>query len=127
MSKIKLGQRPESFKPFPVKFVMPDGTDGVITATFKYRTRAEHGQWVNEITKGTPPDFVQDGHLNFEAMYRHFTERNAQDLLDVLVAWDLDEPLSKENLTSLGNEVPAAVAALTASYSVACQEGRLGN
>jgi hypothetical protein len=48
MAKIVLGARPKLFKAFPVSFTMPDGTEGTITATYRYRTRKEFGEMLNE-------------------------------------------------------------------------------
>lgn len=127
MSKIKLGARPESFKPFPVKFTMPDGSEGAILATFKYRTRSEYGAYMNEVTKDSTVAPSPDGKFDFEALYQGGSQRSAQNLLDALIAWDLDEPLSLENVLALANEVPAACSALSAAYTMACAEGRLGN
>lgn len=126
MAKIKLGAKPEAFKPIPVKFTMPDGSEGLITATFRYRTRAEFGALMNELGTATTPT-RPDGSLDFAALYRSITEKNAKHLLDSLSSWDLDEPLTMDNVLALANEVPAACAALSTAYSAACQEGRLGN
>ena len=46
---IKLGNKPKTFKPFPVKFTMPDGEEGAINTTFKYRTRKEYGAFLNDL------------------------------------------------------------------------------
>lgn len=129
MSKIKLGQRPEAFKPFPVKFTMPDGSDGSITATFKYRTRAEYGTLLNETTKADGQDLPkqESGSVDFEALHRDTAQRNARHLQESLKAWDLDEELSLENLIALATDFPAAALALHNAYQVACIEGRLGN
>lgn len=129
MSKIKLGAKPETFKPFPVKFPVADGSEATITATFRYRTQEEYGQLLNESkTKdgGSPPTDA-DGTLDFQALYGKGTKANAEFLFKALAAWDLDEPLNEENLHALGNEFPASILALTAAYSNACREGRLGN
>jgi hypothetical protein len=110
-----------------VKFTLPDGEEGEILATFKYRTREEHGEWLNAMNKDAPPDFVKDGRMDFAAMFRDNVKRSAQDLLAALVSWDLEAPLNLESLTGMANEVPAAAIALATAYQRACQEGRLGN
>lgn len=127
MATVKLGARPESFKPFPVKFVMPDGTDGAITATFKYRTRLEFATLQNE--GGPNPDLPKraDGSLDFEVMHRETVKRNARHLLEALQAWDLEEQLTLENLETMCSGLPAAAQALADAYRSACVDGRLGN
>jgi hypothetical protein len=129
MAKIKMGERPKTFKPFPVKVTMPDGTEGEISATFVYRTQEEYGELLNDSkTKGaTPIPMAEDGSIDFKALYSGGIRNNAEFLLTVLSAWDLEEPLTAENLQALGNELPAAVIALQTAYGLACREGRLGN
>lgn len=127
MAKIKLGNRPEAFKPVPVTFLMPDGSDGAITATFRYRTREEYGQYMDVVLKGTTQEGKPPENIDFGALYRGGAQKDAQSLLDALKAWDLDEPLSLENVYELANAVPAACAALSTAYRAACVEGRLGN
>lgn len=129
MTKIKLGQRPESFKAVPVAFKMPDGSDGAILATFKYRTQEEYGALLNEskTPENQPLPTVADGTVDFQTLYGNGRRANAEFLLKALVAWDLDEPLNAENLQAVGNEYPAAIHALTNAYGLACREGKLGN
>lgn len=128
MAKITLGKRPASFKPFDVKFQMPDGTEGIIKATFKYRTRAEFGAMLNGMFTEAGEEKPADGKLDFEALYTKMGDRNADHLLAALDAWSLDDqPLSRATLLQLSNELPAAAVALMKSYAEACTEGRLGN
>lgn len=129
MAKVKLGAKPEVFKPFPVKFEMPDGTEGEIAATFRYRTQKEYGQMLNESrTKdGQPLPTTADGAIDFEVLYSNGMQGNADFLLKALQKWDLDEALNSENLLQLANEIPAAVVALSAAYGAACRDGKLGN
>lgn len=126
-AKIKLGQKPEAFKPFPVVFTMPDGSDGSITATFKYRTREEYGQYMETVLKGTSQEGAPPEKLDFAALYLNAAKKDAQNLLEALSAWDLDEPLNVDNLFALANGTPAACSALANAYRAACVEGRLGN
>ena len=131
MAKIKLGVRPETFKPFPVKFTMPDGTEGVITPSYRYRTRKEFGEMLNEAfaeaaKNGVETDKEKDK-IDFQALYSNIGAKNAEHLLKSITAWDLDVELNIESLVELCDTLPAASAALMAAYSSACSEGKLGN
>lgn len=126
MAKIVLGKKPVNFKPFSVKFPMPDGTEGVIAATFKYRTRSEFGTMLNEIFKDANEEKT-DGIPDFEALFSKMGDKNADHLLACLESWDLGEDLTRANLAQLSDEVPAASAALMAAYRSACVDGALGN
>lgn len=128
MAKIKLGTKPQTFKPFLVKVALPDGTEGEISATFVYRTQEEYGELLNESkTKGAPMPTAEDGSIDFKALYSDGIRNNAEFLLKILSAWDLEQDLNAENLQAMGNVYPAATNALQAAYGVACREGRLGN
>lgn len=131
MPKIKLGQRPAAFAPFPVTFKMPDGTEGVITATFKYRTRKEFGELLNKMMEAVgddPSDIAtMQAALDYARLFGSVSDQNAKQLHESLVAWDIDEPLTDNALRELCDQLPAAAAALMAGYSSACQSGRLGN
>lgn len=134
-NKIKLGARPKAFKPFPVKFELPDGGEGVIQTTYKYRTKSEFGQLLDtmlgrkkgEIAEGAAGTAEPGVEFSWEKLFAENAEAGADYLLDCIEAWDLGEPLSREVLLQLGDECPAAVAALMASYAGACRDGRLGN
>jgi len=129
MSKIKLGQRPKTFAPFPVKFTMPDGTEAAIEVTFKYRTRTEFGALVNEMyaDAGASQAKTDGGQIDFEKLHEQLGEKSASHLLKAIDNWGLDERLSQESLAQLCDEIPAAAAALSTAYAAACTEGRLGN
>ena len=49
-SKIRLGQRPKSFNK-AVEFQMHDGTKGLIEWVFKYRTRKEYGEFIDQLVE----------------------------------------------------------------------------
>lgn len=136
-NKIKLGNRPATFKPFPVKFVMPDGTEGQITATFKYFTKTESGKMFDEMIAAAKDNAKTDeekaeveaaeAEFSLEAIMQKTRDQNADYISRVLAAWDLDETLSKPNLQQLDDEAPAASIALMAAFREAAQQGRLGN
>ena len=52
---IKLGNRPKHFKVIEVAVTLPDGTEGVIPVTYKYKTKAEFGAWQDAIVASAAP------------------------------------------------------------------------
>ena len=129
MAKIKLGEKPATFAPFPVKFKMPDGSEGVISVTYKYRDREEFGAFQNEMLKGTDAQSAigEDGKLDYEKLYKQVGSSNADSLLGCVQAWDMDYDLTREVLQQFAREIPAGVVAMMQAYDLACTQGRLGN
>jgi Phage tail assembly chaperone len=127
MSKVTLGKPPKTFKPFTVKFPMPDGTEGRILATFNYRTSIQFGQFLNQVFDDEGETEQPKEKRDFEGIFTKTKDQNAGHLLLALSAWDLDEPLCLESLQALADELPAAAAALMTAYRGAVVEGRLGN
>ena len=127
MAKIKLGARPETFAPFPVKFTMPDGSEGVINPTYRYRTRKEFGAMLNEMFSAAGEEQTKEGPIDFEKLFAKSGGKNAKHLHSSLFAWDLDEEITIPNLEQFADELPAGAAALMSAYNTACNEGRLGN
>ena len=126
MSSITLGKRPEHYKPTPVKFPLPDGAEGVITATFRYRTRTEFGKLMAEHLAGLQ-QFNEAEPPTVQEVHEEGVQRDAALLLAVLHGWDLPDELTQENLLQLVDEVPACVKAFMDAYRAAVLEGRLGN
>jgi len=144
MAKIQLGKRPETFAPILVKFPMPDGTEGVINAVFKYRTRTEYGAFQDSVyapaaaaSPATPgeadqpvgeaPAVVPAAGSTLNSVQTGIRDRLAGHLNDILQGWDLDVPLSADSLKTLADELPGACQALFDAYGAACTHGRLGN
>ena len=128
MAKITLGNKPKTFKKFPVKFTMPDGTSGQINVAFKYRTRAEFGVYLNDLFKSGDVEKPEgDEKLDFVKLFATTTDKSVAQLLDAIDSWDFEYELSKETLAQLGDELPVVLSALGAAYNAACTEGRLGN
>ena len=128
MAKIKLGVRPETFAPISVKFTMPDGLDVAILCTYKYRTRKEFGQMLNDMFGAAGETAPEDSTgVDFEKLFSKTGRKNAEHLYKSLAAWDLDEELSLESLEILCDTLPAAAAAMMTAYSAACNEGRVKN
>ncbi len=123
MSKIVLGKRPD-FIESTVTFPMPDGTDGVISVKYKYRTRTEYAEFIDKM--------IQSGGASSEEktlaeMARRGIKSDAANLGEILESWDLDVKLSQESLEQFSDELPAGVAAIMSDYGLRIREGRLGN
>jgi len=128
MTKIILGKTPKNFAAFPVTFTMPEGMEGTIEATFKYRTKTQFGEYLNKIFSEVGEEPPSDGNIDFEVLFNKTKDKNADHLLEALEAWEgIDAPLNRESLQALANELPAASIALMAAYNKACTEGKLGN
>lgn len=141
-NKIKLGQRPDTFKPFPVRFEMPEGGDGEISCTYRYRTAKEYGALVDEMSAANQDETskgVAEGAADKEAgaaVVQPFSwekemtgsaKSKAAFLHKALASWDLDIDLTLDNLEQLATELPAAANAMLSAYATACRDGRLGN
>ena len=128
MSKVTLGKRPKNFKSIAVKFTMPDGEAGVIPVVFKYRTKPEFGIYLNQLFATSDAEKpAVDEKPDFVALFAKAGEKTVSQLLDAIDSWDFEHDLNKETLTQLGDEIPAALAAIGAAYGSACSEGKLGN
>ena len=70
---------------------------------------------------------VEDGQFSMTDLMQKTAGSNAQYLMKVLDAWNLDEDLTLANAQQLADELPAAAAAIMEMYRLAVTEGRLGN
>lgn len=127
MAKVVLGKPPKTFKPIVVTFLLPDGEEASIEVTYKYRTRTEFGQLIDEIFKDAGAKPADNGDFSMEALMAKTRDKNAGYLARVVDSWNLDEAVSIESLSQLANEIPAAASALMDAYRLAANEGRLGN
>lgn len=151
MSKVTLGNKPKNFKPFPVKYPAPDGTEEAIKVTYKYRTRKEFGAWLDSLmapaAAAAPSPYMEDDEQTETPVYLDDDQPAAVlpdqgrmeaffDTLNISVAdfilgsvdcWDAEIPLTREGVMQLADERPAGAEALMLGYRIACREGRLGN
>lgn len=126
-SNIKLGARPKNFVR-TVTFALPEGGEGRIACTYRYRTRTQFGEFVDALMAKSPvgrPDYA-DPAVNTK-IQQSLIASNAGYLIDAMDGWDLDEELNVANLERLADELPGAVMAIMEDYRAACCEGRLGN
>lgn len=128
MAKIKLGNRPKSFKRV-VTFDMLEGGQGSIDCTFKYRTRSEFGVFIDALMEaaGAKDQQPEGEKFSMRELMERTAGANADYILDVLQGWNLDEDLTKPNVQQLTDELPAAAAAIMEAYRTACLEGRAKN
>lgn len=126
MAAIKLGKRPESFKR-KVTFPMVEGSDGVIWCEFKYRTRKEFGGLIDRMAELAGVTPTVDAAVSVGDFMGRTVDKNADYLGEVLVGWDVDAPLDRENIEQLCNELPGATRAIIEAYRAAVVEGHLGN
>ena len=127
MARIKLGNRPKNFKRV-IKFPMLDGTTGQIEVTYKYRTRKEFGEFIDNLITDSGSKAKEDGEkFSMAELMDRTAGSNADYIMDVVDAWDVDAEFTHENVQQLSDEIPAAVSAIMETYRSAITEGRLGN
>jgi len=128
MAKLVLGKTPETFKPFPVKFTLPDGEEDQIVVTFKYKTRSGFAAFLNELFGDSgEAKPAKDEKVDFEKLFLKGGEKTVVHLLKIIADWDFAEKPTAETLRQMHDQAPAAASAITAAFSSACTEGRLGN
>lgn len=124
MAKIKLGQRPESFKK-KVTFPMLDGTTGEITITYRYRTRKEFGALLDGLIEDAKAG--EAGEMTMAELMARTAASNADYILMIATGWDIDAEFDRASIEQLADEAPAAVLAVMEEYRAAINGGRLGN
>ena len=126
MAKLVIGKTPATFKPFNVKFTLPDGEADQILVTFKYKTRSQFAAFLNELFQEAGEEKT-DEKVDFEKLFAKGGEKTVSHLTKIISDWDFAEKPTAETLRALHDQAPAAAAAMTSAYSAACTEGRLGN
>lgn len=127
MAKITLGKRPQ-FIEATITATLPDGTVGSIKARYKYRTRTEFGQMIDQrMAEARTEAPAEPADFSVATMQRQARDANAAYLLDILDGWDLDNDLDIDTATQLCDEAPGMAQALIDGYRMAVTEGRLGN
>ena len=128
MAKLILGKIPANFKPFNVKFTLPDGEEDQILVTFKYKTRSQFAAFLNKLFNEAGEEKpAAEAKVDFEKLFAKGGDKAVAHLAEIISDWDFAEKPNGETLRALHDQAPAAAAAMTNAYSAACTEGKLGN
>ncbi len=123
---IVLGKKPDGI-PDTLKIKMPDGTEGLLPVTFKYRTRTEFGEFLDGIFGAEPPPFDGTSKTASTQQQRATVQINGQYIHGCLKDWGLDAPFTLQSCIQLADELPGAVQELMDTYRRLTVEGRRGN
>ncbi len=128
MAKIILGKRPETFVGL-VSFPLLEGGEGTMQVTFKYRTRTEFGKYIDNLraTTSTASQEPVPAAQTIEQIMQDGVQNDAENLLEIMQGWSLDQDFNLQNLKVLSDEIPAAAKAIVAAYGDAIHTGRVGN
>lgn len=124
--QIVLGQRPKGIA-HSLKVAMPDGTEGLLPVTFRYRDRVEFGEFLDSVFATEVPEFDGTSANASSQQQRGVVQLNGQYIHGCLQDWGLDAPFTLQNCIQLAREMPGAVQAVMDAYRRLCIEGRLGN
>lgn len=127
MAKIVMGKKPESFSS-TVKFPLLTGGDGAVKCEYKYRTKKEFGEFIDEMTKDAGADFETGTTPTFGEIMAKTVEKSGKYLAQALKGWDVEGfELNEETAIQFADEFPGGATAIMERYREACVEGRLGN
>lgn len=124
--QIILGKRPNGIV-HSIKIAMPDGTEGLLPVTFRYRDRVEFGAFMDGMFATEAPEFDVTAGQPSTQQQRGVVQINGQYIHGCLQDWGLDAPFTLANCIQLATELPAAAQAVMDTYRTLCIEGRLGN
>lgn len=129
---IKLGINPKEFKK-STTIVLLDGTQDTILVTFKYRTRQQFAQLLDEhraedkMANEAEEKALKDESFTVEKMYLDSTKKTAERVMQIASGWDLVEPFDVDHLMQLENEFPGALQGIRNLYQASVAEARVKN
>lgn len=125
MATITLGKPPKNFAPVTVNVTMPDGTEGTIKCTFKYRTVTAYGAFKDELAKES--GFADTASVTWTQIMEKRRDKGGEYLMHILDSWDMEGGLSQSIAQQLCDELPGVSISISNAYHAAATEGRLGN
>jgi hypothetical protein len=127
MAKLQLGNSPVNFKQ-EVSFLRLDGEEVTIEISYKYRTRSQYAELLDEILAPVEQKkSKKDEVLKVAEMLKQQDVSTVEFMLKIADGWDLEDEFNKENLTALLNEFPSAAKAINETYRITILEGRVKN
>lgn len=126
--KLTFGNPPSTFKKEVVASIF--GEDGELTQvkfdmTFKYRTRSQYGELMDEyLAKSQAP---LEGDVTVKGVVDTKNSFDVEAILKMAEGWSLADPFDKDSLTRLSDTYPAVIAEITEAYRSAIMEGRIKN
>lgn len=128
--KVTLGSRPKSFKQ-TIKVQLHDAEEGEIVVSFRYRTRKEYGQLIDELVERSRASVnvaaEGDEARVMELALRSRTAMQVEHLMEIMDGWNLDKPFDRAHVEQLNEELPGLAQAIIDRYQQSSIEGRLGN
>ena len=131
MAKLQLGKPPKTFK-LKVEIPLLDGGTADVTFDFKYRTRKEFGEYVdNFIKEATKPDAKKKKseakEVTLVDILASEDDSNITYILQVAEGWDLEDEFNESSVRQLITEYPSANIAIGEAYAQALTKGRTKN
>ena len=145
MGNIVLGKRPQAIE-HTVTAPLPDGTQGEVRMTYRYRTLTEFAALVDgrfsppaptpapaadgqtpatPAAPATPPAPAKP--MTMAEATAQGLQANAAYILDIATGWNLAAPFGPDTVAQLCDELPGVALAIMSGYRQAITEGRSGN
>jgi hypothetical protein len=136
MKKFVLQAPPETFKR-EVLIPMHDGSEASLIVEFKYRTRTEYAQFIDDIIAGAKKasespekaegDTSVDKEITMQSIFNQQDDVAIDAMMKIASGWDLADKFNKTTLREMQNKYPGAFGAINEAYRASIVEGRLKN
>ncbi|MFS2007973.1 phage tail assembly chaperone [Duganella sp. CT11-25] len=136
---IKLGKNPKNFTR-DIPLVTMDGVADVLVITYKYRSRLEFAELLDErvaaenmlnAQEAAQAAAIADGAAPVQkSAAEGFTKASkeaAESVLEIATGWDIDDPFTVDKLMELESDFPGALMDIQNMYQAALLEVRRKN